>query len=203
MPATTDVRHGIGYRCARVLTEALSPAVVVFVLPFAVAWPATGHHPGRTAWWGSVTAVSFGVLPTLMLVVGARQGRWDGHWVRERGHRFVPFLLCLASASAGLAILTLGNAPADVRALGWAMVTTLVTCLVITRWWKVSVHAAVAGGAVALLVLLYGRWLALLVVAVVAVCWSRVRLTEHTAAQVAVGALLGPVIGGAVFLLVR
>jgi hypothetical protein len=32
------------------------------------------------------------------------------------------------------------------------------------------------------------------------VCWARVTVEDHTVAQVVAGALLGPVVGGAVFL---
>ena len=193
----------MGYRVARIITEALSPAVVVILLPASVAWSATGHDPARTLLWSLVVAVFSSVLPMIFIVRGARRGRWDGHHVRDREHRFVPLLMCLLSALAGLAILMLGGAPTDVVALSAAMIVTLLVCILITRWWKVSLHATVAGGAVATVVLLYGPWLLVLVVLLGLVCWSRVRLTDHTVGQVLVGALVGPAVGGAVFLVLR
>ena len=193
----------MSYRVARFITEALSPAVVVILLPMSVAWSATGHDVGATLLCSLVVAVFFSVLPMIFIVRGARRGRWDGHHVRDREHRFVPLLMCLVSALAGLAILLLGGAPRDVIALAWAMIVTLLVCILITRWWKISLHATVAGGAVATVVLIYGPWLLLLLVLLGLVCWSRVRLTDHTVGQVVVGALLGPTVGGAVFLLLR
>ena len=193
----------MSYRVARIITEALSPAVVVILLPMSVAWSSTGHDVPRTVLWSTVVATFYSVLPMIFIVRGARRGRWDGHHVRDREHRFVPMLMCLASALAGLVILLLGDAPREVIALSWAMIITLLVCILITRWWKVSLHATVAGGAVAMLTLLYGPWLLTLVLLVGLVCWSRVRLTDHTATQVVVGALLGPIIGGAVFLVIR
>ena len=185
---------------ARVVTEVLSPAVVVVALPLAVAWHATGHDLAATVGWGLLVAVFYSVLPMVFVVRGARRGRWDGHWVRDRAHRAVPLLACLVSALVGLAVMLLGGAPRAVVALAWSMVVTLVACLVITRWWKVSLHATVAGGAVALVVFLFGPWWLLLVLLVGLVCWSRVAVADHTVAQVLVGAVLGPVVGGAVFL---
>jgi hypothetical protein len=187
-------------RAAHIVTEVLSPAVVAVALPLVVAWHATGHDLLATAVWGVVVAVFFSVLPMVFLVRGARSGKWDGHWVRERAHRTVPLLVCLLSALAGMAVMLVGGAPRELVALSWAMIVTLVACLVITRWWKISVHAAVAGGAVAMTTLLFGPWLLLLVALLVLVCWARVRLTDHTVAQVVAGALVGPVVGGAVFL---
>lgn len=190
-------------RLARVVTEVLSPAVIVVALPLAVAWQATGYELAPTLGWGLLVALFYSVIPMVIMVRGARRGRWDGHWVRERERRMVPFLLCLVSTTVGLVIMLVGGAPRAVIALSWSMIATLVVVLAITRWWKVSVHATVAGGAVATVVLLYGPWYLLLILGVVLVAWSRVMVEDHTVAQVVAGALLGPVVGGAVFLALR
>ncbi|GGS49953.1 hypothetical protein [Actinokineospora fastidiosa] len=186
---------------ARVATEVFSPAVVVLVLPMTVAWHATGHV-GLTLLWGLEVALFSSVLPMLFIIRGARAGRWDGHHVRDREHRTVPLLVGLASTAVGVAILVLADAPRDVLALSAAMIATLAVCIAVTRFWKISLHAAVSGGAVAMVTLLYGPWSLLLLLAPLAlVCWSRVVLGDHTAAQVVAGAITGPLVGGVVFLL--
>lgn len=50
-----------------------------------------------------------------------------------------------------------------------------------------------------MLVVTYGPlwWLSLLLVS--AVAWSRVHINDHTTAQVAVGSVLGAVVGGGLF----
>jgi membrane-associated phospholipid phosphatase len=197
------VTTGPGDRLAKIVTEVLSPAVIVVLLPFAVAWNATAHAVLPTIVWSVVVAVFYSVLPMAFIIRGARRGKWDGHWVRERERRFVPLMMCLVSALAGLVILLVRHAPQDVVALAWSMVTVLIACVIITKWWKVSLHATVAGGAVATVVLIYG-WIMLVLVPLVAlVAWARVQVRDHTAAQVVVGAILGPVVGGAVFILLR
>jgi hypothetical protein len=192
-----------GLRLAKIVTEVLSPAVIVVLLPFAVAWNATGHAVVNTIVWSLVVAVFYSVLPMAFIVRGARRGKWDGHWVRERERRFLPLMMCLVSALAGLVILLVWDAPQDIIALAWSMVTVLIACVLITKWWKISLHATVAGGAVATVVLIYGWVMVVLVPLVALVAWARVRVADHTAAQVTVGAFLGPVVGGVVFLLLR
>jgi membrane-associated phospholipid phosphatase len=203
VPVDVTVVPSLPLRLARVVTEVLSPAVIVVALPLAVAWQATGYELAPTLGWGLLVALFYSVIPMVIMVRGARRGRWDGHWVRERERRMVPFLLCLVSTTVGLVIMLVGGAPRAVIALSWSMIATLVVVLAITRWWKVSVHATVAGGAVATVVLLYGPWYLLLILGVVLVAWSRVMVEDHTVAQVVAGALLGPVVGGAVFLALR
>jgi len=152
-----------GHRLAKIVTEVLSPAVIVVLLPFAVAWNATGHHVAADH---SVVGGGRRVLqrpPDGVHRPGRQAGQWDGHWVRERERRFLPLMMCLVSALAGLVILLVWDAPQDVIALAWSMVTVLIVCVVITRWWKVSLHATVAGGAVATVMLIYGWIMAVLI----------------------------------------
>jgi membrane-associated phospholipid phosphatase len=188
---------------AKVVTEVCSPAVVVVLLPLAVAWHATGYRVGPTALWGLVVAVFSSVLPMVFIISGARQGRWDGHHVRNRDGRLVPLLLCLLTTLVGLAVLLLGGAPRDVVALDLAMLATLLVCTGITQWWKISLHSAVAGGAAATMVLIYGPLSLVGVPIVLLIGWSRVVVRDHTVAQVVAGTLIGPIVGGVVFVLVR
>jgi hypothetical protein len=196
-------RRTVAGGVARVVTELCSPAVVVLVLPLAVAWHATGHRIGPAALWGLVVALFSSILPTVFIVHGARRGRWEGHHVRNREGRLVPLALCLVSTVVGLVVLVAGGAPRDLVALDLAMLATLFVCTGITRWWKISLHAAVAGGGAATMTLIYGPWWALLVPAVALVAWARVELADHTVAQAVAGAVTGPVVGGVVFVLVR
>ena len=64
-------------------------------------------------------------------------------------------------------------------------------------------HASVAAGTGVILVLAFGPLLLLSAVVVVGVCWSRVRLGDHTTAQVLTGSAVGVVIAAVVFGLLR
>jgi len=71
--------------------------------------------------------------------------------------------------------------------------------LVITRFWKVSIHCATAGGLLGVLVAIFGLWALLGIVPLAAIAWSRVVLDAHTWLQVAVGTGLGFLIGWTLF----
>ncbi|KAA1021489.1 hypothetical protein FVA95_20285 [Pseudonocardia sp. EV170527-09] len=189
------------HRLARVLTEVFAPSVVVTLLPLAVAWAAT-RQVLPTLSWGLLVALTSSILPMVVIVWGARSGRWDGHHVRNREGRLIPFLVLIVLSLLGLGLLVVLSAPWPVIALDVIMVVILFVAGAITTRWKVSMHAAVCGSAAVVLVVTYGPvwWLSLLVVA--AVAWSRVRINDHTAAQVVVGSALGAVVGGGLFALI-
>ncbi|MFR9730381.1 hypothetical protein ACL03H_14240 [Saccharopolyspora sp. MS10] len=188
-------------RVARVLTEVCSPAVIVLLLPIAVAWSAT-RSPGSALGWGVLVALTSSVLPMAGIVAGARMGWWDGHHVRNREGRLIPFALLIVLSALGVVVLARAGAPRLVLALDVAMLSALLVVGLITVWWKVSVHTAVAAGAVAILAVVYSAWLLLLWLPTLAVGWSRVRLGDHTPAQALVGAFVGVIAGGAGYLLV-
>lgn len=189
--------QGWRHRTARVITEVFAPWVVVMLLPLSVAWKATEYRILPTLGWGLLAAATSSLIPQAVIVWGARRGRWDGHHVRDRAGRLIPFIALIGSGAIGLTALWLGGAPWPLVALDITMLALVIIAGVITVRWKVSMHAAAAGGAAVVLAVFYGPlwWAATIVVA--AIAWSRVQLRDHTPAQVAVGALLGAlVIGG-------
>ncbi|MFE7093374.1 hypothetical protein [Streptomyces erythrochromogenes] len=185
------------------MSRVFEPEHWMVVLPPYLGWRAAGQGG---AWWGVVAAVLAGVAPAVFLAVGARRGRW-GSGLRVRQERLIAIPGLLLVLAGALVVLYGVGAPGEVAALVSAMVAVIVAGAAVTWVWKVSAHAAVSGCAAAVLVIVWrprtaGSGIALalaLGVLVVVVAWSRVRLKCHTRAQVAVGALLGLVLGGTVF----
>jgi membrane-associated phospholipid phosphatase len=75
--------------------------------------------------------------------------------------------------------------------------------MLVTLWWKLSLHTAAASGTVAILVLTLGPLLILALPVVALVAWSRIRLGDHTPAQTLAGAALGGLVATTVFILLR
>ncbi|MFD8496567.1 phosphatase PAP2 family protein [Amycolatopsis sp. NPDC059657] len=200
---STDRTTNPGRRAvARLATEVLAPWVWVLGLPLVVAWEVTGHHLGETLLWGLITGVTGSLIPMAVIVHGARQGKWDSHHVTDRAGRVIPFAACISSLAGGIVLLVIGNAPHEMVSLAGAEMACLFASVAITfaLKFKISMHAVVAAGATVMLVFVYGPLLLLLIPLVAWVCWSRVELDDHTTAQVISGAVLGAVLGGAVYL---
>ena len=189
-------------RLARLLTEVFAPAVLVAVLLLVVGWHA-GAQPGVSRWWGLPGAVFAAVIPLGYVLHGVRTGRLTDHHIPDRADRRLPLLFGVASLSAGLIVMVLLGAPREVLALLVAGGSGLVIFALVTHWWKMSIHAGVAAGALATLTAIYGPVALLGAPLVVLGGWARVRLTAHTPAQVVVGALAGALVAGTVFPMLR
>jgi len=186
-------------RSAKLITEVLAPSVVIVLLSLAMAWRATEYRIWPALLWASVVATFSAALPMAFIVRGARAGRWDSHHVNDREGRALPLLVCFGSTAVGLTIMWLGNAPQPMIAMAVTMLAVLVATGIITVWWKVSMHAAVSAGGVAMLAALYHPAVLALLAVVALICWSRVAIRHHTAGQVCVGALVGFAVSAAVF----
>ncbi|MFE2965628.1 hypothetical protein ACFXKC_18505 [Streptomyces sp. NPDC059340] len=167
--------------------------------------PLLGRHDGGWSGigWGVFAALFTAVLPTLILRFGERRRYWGDRHVRRRQDRVVAAPGVLASVVTGTALLYGLDAPAEVTALVTAMLAVLLALLVITFFWKVSVHSAVASGALAVLTSVFGPWMFVLTPLVALIGWSRIRLRCHSTCQVTVGALIGAAVGAPVFGLLR
>ena len=70
--------------------------------------------------------------------------------------------------------------------------------LVITLWWKISIHASSLAGMVTFLTALYGVIVLPAFLLVAPVSWLRVVLRRHTVAQVVAGALVSVTLTSAI-----
>ncbi len=189
-------------RAAKIISEILSPYTVLIALPIATAYYATGSLPSAIG-WGLLVAGCVSFLPLGLIGYGAKKSWWDGKFVRNREARLIPLLICIASVGLALGLLAFFQAPRLLTALALTLLVISLPCLVITQWWKISLHAAASAGAATVMQILYGWPLILLWPAVAAICWSRVVLRDHTVAHTVAGVLLGAVLGGITFIALR
>jgi membrane-associated phospholipid phosphatase len=187
-----------GDRLARTATEVFAPAVLAAVLLLVVGWQA-GVRSGASRWWGLPGAVFAAAIPLGYVLRGVRRGRYSDHHIAVRQQRRVPLLIAIGSITAGVVTLLAVGAPRDVVALLAAGAAGLAATIVVTHWWKISIHAAVAAGTVAVLTAVYGPRALAASPLVPLIGWARIRLRAHTTAQVVVGSVLGALVAGAVF----
>jgi membrane-associated phospholipid phosphatase len=199
---TAAVAAPVGPPWARRVTRWIDPANVIVVCLVLVGGV---RHGLAGVGWALFATCFAGVLPMLFIRLGMRSGRFGDRYVGDRAKRTQVIPVVMASVLVGLALMAALGAPRELTAMIVAMLATLVPILVITSLakWKVSIHTAVSGGAVAMLAVALGFWWLLGGAVVVLVACARVAVRDHTAAQTAVGALVGAVTAGLVFALVR
>jgi membrane-associated phospholipid phosphatase len=189
-------------RVARLVGELLSPPPILVVLALVVAW-ASSPTPAMAVVWGAIAAVFASVLPYALILRGVRRGQLSDTNISLREQRIRFGVVAITSILVGLAVLAALDAPAEMVALQASIAVGVACGWVVTRWWKISVHAAIAAGAATVLVLVFGPALLVVWPLVALIAWSRVQVGDHTPAQVLAGVALGIVVNATVFPLLQ
>ncbi|MEV5342999.1 undecaprenyl diphosphate synthase family protein [Streptomyces sp. NPDC052676] len=199
-PPQPPPRRPAPERVARAVTAVFEPKCSVLVATVAVGWHA-GQWAGLAH--GLLTALFTAAVPALLIAHGHRRGHWENRHLPRRQDRLRLMPALLVSVLGGLVLARLLGAPTAITAL----ITTMLVCLAlvwaITTRWKVSLHTAVAAGALSTVAICYGPGVCAAAPLIALVAWARVRLRAHTLAQTIVGALLGGLAGAAAFALLR
>ena len=172
------------------VTYLLEPKNWIIATTLAVGWHADGL---RGLAWGAVAAVFAGVLPTVFINRGIRDGRWADRNVGAKRPRLIVLAFIIASVAVGLVVMVSFGAPTELSGYFGCMLGSIAVLAAITTVWKISIHCAVASGSVTILALLFGPWLVPAYVLVALTAWSRVVVKDHSAAQVIAGSVLGAV----------
>jgi membrane-associated phospholipid phosphatase len=175
---------------AELVTYLLEPKNWIIATTLAVGWHAAGL---RGLAWGAVAAVFAGVLPTLFINRGIRDGRWADRNVGARRPRLIVLGFIIASVAVGLVVMVSFGAPTELSGYFGCMLGSIAVLAAITTVWKISIHCAVASGSVTILALLFGPWLVPAYLLVALTGWSRVVVKDHSTAQVVAGSVLGAV----------
>lgn len=186
---------------ARIITEMTGPAICGVAGLLTVAIHAAGKSAGAA--WGGLAAIFVAVIPMTYIARGVKNRRWASHHVDDRAQRTAPLIIAIASLGAGIALLLLVHAPQELTALVVAQLAGLLVVLVVSRWWKISIHLATAGGLLAVLTVLFGPWALTGAILLATIAWSRTVLGAHTWPQVIVGAVVGASVAATLFSLLR
>ncbi|WP_326641156.1 hypothetical protein OG884_01000 [Streptosporangium sp. NBC_01755] len=193
-----DSRTGLnGFAWA--VTEVFAPQNLMLSLPPVVGGLAAGW--AGAAWGAAISAVCGGV-PATVIAIGVWRGRLDSRHIVERTSRFKPMLAALAAVLVTLLMLLLADGePVELTAMVVVMLGWLAVLGPITLVWKISFHTSTAAGVVVMLAYVLPAAVTLTVgAALVAVIgWARVRISHHTLAQAAAGAVAGAGVAWAVF----
>ncbi len=174
---------------ARFVSTILSPVAVS--LPFVILVALyRAHNAGHALLAALVTLFFLSIGPTIYILIGVWRGKFTDFDVSLRSQRAGPFLFSILSALLGLGVLMSFR---DVKNLETVLLLTVISGLMmmlITFWWKISIHASTLAGAMTVLTALYGDLALSGFLLVAAVCWSRIVLRRHTLGQVIAGTLL-------------
>jgi len=176
-------------RFAHLISTILAPSTIS--VPFIILVALYHASNVREALlFALVTLLFLSIGPLMYIVLGVKLGKLSDVDVSRRSERAGPFLFGIASILLGWFALILFKGPENLKTVLMITAVSGVVMLIITFWWKISIHASSLGGAATILTALYGLVMLPTFLLLVLVSWSRVALRRHTVPQVIAGSLV-------------
>ncbi len=181
-----------GRSLPRLITHLLSPAGVATLVFLGIPLlTGEGHRAGLVA------AGIFVIIPVAL--VKHVKAAWAIEDVYDPGPQMRARILALGNIVYLIGFITLKVIGAGSVML-WSAASFLcggALVWVISRHWKISIHAVGVGGGVIILLVAGGTGVWPVVLAPIAVSWARLRLGAHTIGQLVAGSVLGAGVSGA------
>jgi hypothetical protein len=184
---------------ARWLSIVFHPFVMVGVMAGTAA--AARQAPGDAVRTVAVVAL-FTVVPlSILMARQVRRGAWENVDASKHADRPTLYLVGGLAVMALLAyVMARPSEPFLVRGVV-ATLAMLAACAIATRWIKVSLHMAFAAFAATAQALMRSPAGYLLLAVLPPLMWSRLALRRHTAAEVALGTIIGAAAGAGIHFL--
>ena len=131
------------------------------------------------------------LIPAITVFILKRIGKIDDLDASVKGQRYFPLTLGILYSGLGFSILYILNANSLTQGLMFCYMTNTILTLIITRYWKISIHSMGVSGPAAALWLNGTHFPIITAMIILLVCFSRVVLKAHTPSQVLVGSGVG------------
>ncbi len=148
----------------------------------------------------ALIAIAMSVLPIFIVVIClVRQKKLEGVFVNPRNQRNGIYVLSSTLGAIACGVMWYLNAPRLLSVTFTAGLAAIVVFMIINRFWKISLHTAFTSASVTIITIVYGSLGAFTILLLPPVAWSRIKLKQHSPAQVTTGALLSAAIVVMVF----
>ena len=165
-------------------------AISALAHPFLLI-PLTVALVTRSVRWTAIIAATTTVPLTLLILRNVRSGRFGDFDVSNPAERPGLYRIGFPLLALVAVVMFLLDAPGPFLRSTAALAVVFAIGLGANRWLKTSLHMIFAAFCALLIVRTYPAWWLVPAVVVLAVGWSRWRLTRHTVPEIAVGLVLG------------
>ena len=189
-----DSKTQIGHDLANFISIFVSPPTIAIVATISFSlWSPIGL--GSLSWPLSILLcfLLFAFFPYLPVLYFYRKNVVD-LYVSKKEARTPFFIMAIASYLFAIIIFFSTNTKIMfVLALGFTIVSIIL--MVINLFWKVSTHCAGVTGPIVAVIFVFGINVLPLFLIILLVCWSRIKLENHTIPQTLVGTLIALTVG--------
>ena len=175
---------------AQTISIIFHPVVFSFFVFIVIIFDNSIIHPGAIKILITCFLCS-NLLPIITLFLLQKKGLISDLDASIKEERITPLLLGIGYAVLGFLLLHIQEANMLIKGLMFCTITNTIVILLITRYWKISIHAMGISGLLSVLWIHGIEYALIMFIILFLVAFSRVILKAHTVAQVTIGSILG------------
>lgn len=188
-------------RAAFLISALTSPFLIMPATVLLVAWRLAHGNTEKFLLWSTIALLFLVFVPSVYVLWEVKRHEITDLHIKIRSQRIKVFLVFLLSAVVNFWLYQSVEAPLGLMGLVLIAIGASFLALIITFFWKISIHTmALTGAMVAFATLAKAPWAWwILVMTMPTVAWARVIRKRHSVAQTIAGALVG---GGLAYLVI-
>ena len=140
--------------------------------------------------WAFLCLIFTTIIPYTYIYILNKKKVIDDLHIPNRENRIKPLIITAVSNIIGFIILYILEAHLFLKTMFLAAIISTITIGVITYFWKISIHTAWMAFIVITFIILFGKWMMLLLPLIPVIGWSRVKIKRHTITQVITGSVI-------------
>jgi hypothetical protein len=183
-------------RLARWISIFFDSSVLSIPIFLAIGWM-NSRDIGLT--WAAITLLIVTGIPLAYILIGRQAGWVSDFEISQRSDRPRFILVSLGSDVLALLLLSFLNGPQLLRVMVLAYLCLGAIMIIISSFWKISLHMAGVGGFSTALVFVFGAPALFAFISLPLVAWARMHRRKHTILQLTAGATAGILITAIVF----
>ena len=178
---------------ARVVSDLLSPPVVMGTLAFLVAFH-TAPSMHKALLWITIYISLVCILPLTYIALMVKLGRISDMHMAVRRQRYLPLVIAIICNVLAYIILSGLKAEVTMRHFALFTLTQILLMALITLSWQISIHMISVSGATIGVAVWFGVIPAIMMIPLIPlVAAARLNLKRHTPSQVLAGFIVGTV----------
>lgn len=188
-------------RTAFLISTLTSPFLIMPATVLLVAWRLAHGNIEKFLLWSTIALLFLVFVPSVYVLWEVKHHEITDLHIKIRSQRIKVFLVFLLSAVVNFWLYQSVEAPLGLVGLVLIAISASFLALIITFFWKISIHTMTLTGAIVAFAILakapWAWWI--LIITIPAVAWARVIRKRHSVAQTIAGALVG---GGLAYLVI-
>lgn len=144
--------------------------------------------------WAFLSFLFGTVVPYLYIWFLYKKKKINDMHISEKEDRIKPLVVACISYIIFFIILYVLKGPLFLKSIFAVIIVSTVILTIITYFWKICLHASGITFMVITFIILFGKWMLLMIPLIPLIGWARVRIKKHTVNQVILGAGITAVI---------